>query len=66
MATPVAVLAVLVVGIMGEREHRPGRSSERTDPPIRSIPDAGHFIPDEKPADLWKAIHEFIVKQAAD
>ena len=29
------------------------------------IPDAGHFIPDEQPADLWQAILEFIKAQAS-
>jgi pimeloyl-ACP methyl ester carboxylesterase len=28
------------------------------------IPDAGHFIPQEQPADLWQAIHRFIENQA--
>jgi len=26
----------------------------------RQVPDAGHFIPDEQPAALWRAIREFI------
>lgn len=26
----------------------------------RQVPDAGHFIPDEQPAGLWRAIHEFM------
>jgi pimeloyl-ACP methyl ester carboxylesterase len=29
------------------------------------IPDTGHFIPDEQPAELWKAIQEFIASAAS-
>jgi pimeloyl-ACP methyl ester carboxylesterase len=36
------------------------RSAGVTKLTARQIPDAGHFIPDEQPADLWRAIHEFI------
>jgi pimeloyl-ACP methyl ester carboxylesterase len=36
------------------------RSAGVTKLTARQVPDAGHFIPDEQPAGLWRAIHEFI------
>jgi pimeloyl-ACP methyl ester carboxylesterase len=32
----------------------------------RLIADAGHFIPDEQPADLWQAVDEFIALRPAN
>jgi pimeloyl-ACP methyl ester carboxylesterase len=29
----------------------------------RVIPDAGHFIPEEQPAELWRYIHQFITSE---
>ncbi len=40
------------------------RTAGVTNLATKLIPDAGHFIPDEQPADLWKAIHEFIATPA--
>jgi pimeloyl-ACP methyl ester carboxylesterase len=31
----------------------------------RVIPDSGHFIPDEQPAELWRAVNDFVATTAA-
>ena len=31
----------------------------------RLVPEAGHFIPDEQPAELWRHMHEFITSSSA-
>jgi len=31
----------------------------------RLVPEAGHFIPDEQPAELWRHVHEFITSSSA-
>jgi pimeloyl-ACP methyl ester carboxylesterase len=30
------------------------------------IPDTGHFIPDEQPTELWRAVHDFITTPATE
>jgi pimeloyl-ACP methyl ester carboxylesterase len=66
--TRTPVLYVRGAGSRGDLEsYAQGlRSAGVTKLTARQIPDAGHFIPDEQPSDLWRAIHEFIAMPATE